>query len=331
MKNIFKILEKEYIEKIFKEKKNFYFPSLKNAKITSLEIKKESPDWVKESCLASYKLIFSNGSKKNIWSTAKIGESKEKAFQILSYLYSNGFNKGFFQVQRPLDFIKEINAFFYEKAEGVPLNLILEKRKPSTKLFKKISEFLFKIHSLKFKKFKPKMLKLKDYEECFRELKNLVPQFHQLIPSLKKIIFLEKLREGNYFIHGDFYPSNIIVGKNKLFLIDFDKAGRGNFLIDLLSFYFWFDLPKIKPLKLSLNETEDYKNEFLENYCKLSHLNLKEVKSQLEKFKAKIFLDCLHYVTFRACRGWKKIDEKLRGRFTESIKILLEKINEILS
>jgi Ser/Thr protein kinase RdoA (MazF antagonist) len=180
------------------------------------------------------------------------------------------------------------------------------------------------------RKIKAKILKLKDYKECFRELKRLTPIYRPFFPSLKEIAFLKKLQEGNYLLHGDFYPSNIIIRKNKLFLIDFDKAGEGNFLIDLLAFYFWFELPKIKPLKMTLREIEECRDVFLKHYCKFSNFNLQRIKRDLKKFKVKIFLDCLHYVTFRAVRGWRKINEKLKNEFRNSIKTILEKINECI-
>jgi len=329
-KDIFKILEKKYIQNLFNKKKNIYFPFLKSKKILNIQVKKRMPEWVKESCLVSYKIFFSDSITKIVWATAKIGESKKRTFKVLSHLYNKGFNKGFFQAPRPLDYIKGQNALFYEEAEGNSLELILEKNKLPLELFKKLAEFLFQIHSSRFKKVKAKTLKIKDYKKCLKELKKMTPFCQSILPPLKKIIFLKELNEGNNFIHGDFYPSNIIIGKNKIFLIDFDKAGKGNFLLDLLSFYFWFDLQKIKPLKLSSKEIEKCRNVFLEHYCKLSNLNFPKIKLKLKKFKVKIFLNCLHYVTFRASRGWRKIDQNLKNEFTSSFKILLKKINQSL-
>jgi len=327
-KDVFKILEKKYVQNLFERKKNFYFPSLKNKKILKVQIKKKTPDWVKESCLASYKISFSDSTTKVVWATAKIGESKKRAFETLNHLYNKRFNKGFFQVPRPLDYIREPNAFFYQEVKGDSLELLLEKKKLAPVLFKRLAEFLFQIHSLDFKGIKARTLGIKDYKECFEELKKLTPSCRSLPPPLKKITFLEKLNKGDCFVHGDFYPSNIIIGQNKLFLIDFDKAGKGNFLLDLLSFYFWFDLPKIKPLKLSSEEIRKYRDTFLMHYCQLSNLNFPEIKAQLKKFKIKIFLNCLHYVTFRALRGWRQIDQNLRSEFTKTFKILLKKINQ---
>lgn len=329
-KEIFKILEKKYVLDLFKKKKNAYFPLLKNKKITKIEIEKKTAEWVKESCLARYKIFFSDSSLKIVWATSKIGESKKRTFETLNHLYSEGFGKGFFRVYRPLDYKKEQNALFYEEAKGKSLELLLEKKKLTPIFFRKIAELLFRAHSSSFKKNKAKNLKLKDYKKCFKELRKLAPFYRSIIPSSKKIAFLEKLDEGDCFIHGDFYPSNTVIDRNRIFLIDFDKAGKGNFLLDLVSFYFWFDLPKIQPLKLTPKEIEKCRNAFLEHYCRISNLNFPEIKSQLKKFKIKTFLNCLHYVTFRASRGWKKIDKKLKDEFTLSFKNLLKKINQFL-
>lgn len=330
MKKVFKILDKSYIQKLFETKKGLYFPSLKNKKILTITIKKKSPDWVKEACLAKYQITFSNSIKKIVWATAKIEESKKKAFEILNYLYKKGFNKGTFQVPRPLDYISDLNSLFYEEVKGKSLQLILEKKKLPPRVFEKLAEFLFRLHSLKLKKFKVTILRLKDYKECFSELKKIIPSYQKLFPPFEKINFLKKLEKGNHFLHGDFYPSNIIVDKKNISLIDFDKSGRGNFLNDLLSFYFWFELPKIKPLKMTWKEIEECRVRFLKKYCQLARLDFKKIKNELEKFKSKIFLNCLHYVTFRAVRGWKKIDPSLKNEFKRSLKTLLEKIIELV-
>lgn len=329
-KDIFKILERKYIQNLFERKKNIYFPLLKEKKILNIRIKKKTPDWVKESCLVSYKIFFSGSLTKTVWATAKIGESKKRNFKVLNYLYNKGFNKGFFQVPRPLDYIREQNALFYEEAKGVSLELILEREKLPLELFEKLAGLLFQIHSSGFKKNKVRTLGLEDYKKCLKELKKMVPSYQSIFPSLKKINFLKELNKGNHFIHGDLYPSNIVIGRKQIFLIDFDKTGRGNFLLDLLSFYFWFDLQRMKPLKLSPKEIEKCRNTFLKHYCELSNLDFPEIKSRLKKFKVKIFFNCLHYVTYRASRGWKKIDQKLKNEFALSFETLLKKINHSL-
>lgn len=329
-KDIFKILEKKYVEKLLQKKKNLYFPFLKNKKILNIQIEKKTPGWVKESCLARYKIFFSDSSTKTVWATAKIGESKKRTFEVLNHLYSQGFDQGFFQVPQPLDYLKQQNALFYRGAKGNSLQLLLEKKKLPLRLFRKLAEFLFQIHSQGFKKVKAKNLKLKDYKQCLSKLKELTPFYRSRCPSPKKINFLKELEKGNNFIHGDFYPSNIIIGQNQIFLIDFDKAGKGNFLLDLLSFYFWFELPRIKSFQLSPREIQKRREVFLRHYCQLANLNFPEIKSELKRFKAKIFLNCLHYVVFRALRGWGKIDQKLKKEFILSLGTLLKKTNQSL-
>lgn len=329
MKEIFKILEKEYIKKIFEKKKDFYFPDFKKQKIVDLLIKKESPDWAKNSCLAEYKILFSDGRFKFVRATAHINGSKKRSFEIMKYLYQKSLSGNFFQIPRPLDYLEKTKTLLYEKVEGVPLSILLEtkKQKLNELMFGKLAEFLFLLHSIKGIKYRVKTFGKEDYKLIFWQIKKILPEFSKLIPSLKKIAFLEKLKKPIAFLHGDFYPSNIIFGE-KISLIDFDKSGRGSPFLDLLAFIYWFELPKIKPLKLSFGEIEKIKEIFLEKYCYLSKINFFKAKKELEKFKIKIFLDCLHYVTILAYHGWEKVDKQLKEEFRESVKKILEKIKE---
>lgn len=332
-KEISKILEKNYVKKIFEKKKFFYFPSLKNEKIVDFQIKKESPDWAENSCRVRYKIIFSNSSFKIIRATAHIDGSKKRSFKIMKHLYQKTLDIDFFQIPRPLDYLEEAKACLYEEIEGTSLSFLFEKKrlKSINLIAEKLAQYLFLLHSTKEMTLKAKMFSQNEYQKIFWQIKKILPEFLNLIPRPQKITFLKELKRPSVFSHGDFYPSNIILDKkNRLALIDFDKAGRSHFFVDPLSFNYWFDLPKIQPLKLSFNEIEELKNKFLETYCRLSKLNFIKTKRELEKFKVKTFLDCLHHVTILAFHGWDKIDRKLKEEMRESIKTLLEKINSFL-
>lgn len=333
MKKIFKILEQNYIKDIFEKKKEIYFPSLRNKKIIKIEIKKESPKWAKNSCLASYKIFFSNSNFKTIRGTAHIDGSKERSFKILKFLYQKNPQPDLFEIPKPLDYLRETKTLLYEEIEGISLSLLLEKKRTKSieKIFEKISHFLFFLHSNKEIKKKVKSLTLKDYRKTFWQIKKIFPEFLFLIPPLKKISFLKELERPSDFLHGDFYPSNVIITKkNKIGVIDFDKSGRGHFFIDLSSFFYWFDLPKIKPLKFSEKEIEKLRELFLKSYCQKRNLDFLKIKEELEKVKVKTFLDCLHYVTILSYYGWKKIDQKLKEEFRESTKNILIKIKKSL-
>lgn len=332
MKNIFKILDKNYIKKLFEKKKEIYFPLQKKKEIVEIEIKKESPDWAENSCLARYLIKFSDSTSKAIRAAAHVDGSKKRSFKILNSLYQKSLTKNFFKIPRPLDYLEEVKAILYEEIEGIPLSLLLEKRKPKSieKIFKNIAQFLFSLHSTKERQLRVKMFGISEYQEIFWQIKKILPEFSNLIPSRKKIDFLRKLKTPLTFLHGDFYPSNIIIKGNEIALIDFDKAGLGSFYVDLLSFIYWFELPKIKPLKISKKEIEKLREIFLKKYCQLGKLNFLKTKKELEKLKIKVFLDCLHYVTVLAYHGWKKINLKLKEEFRESVNLLLNKIRECI-
>ena len=57
---IFKILEKGFIEELFNERLRVYFPYMGKQKIKEIIIKRISPEWAKESCLAKYQIILEN-------------------------------------------------------------------------------------------------------------------------------------------------------------------------------------------------------------------------------------------------------------------------------
>jgi len=331
-KKIEKILEKNYIQKIFKKKVDFYFPQLKSKKISDIEIERVSPVWAKKTCLARYKIIFFDSSKKIIRASAKTDGSKKRTFEIMKYLYENGFGKGKFRIRKPLDYIDEVGALFYEEANGLPLSLILERGKFSFEIFKDIAELLFKIHSFDGKiKRKAFVLGLAQYKKIFTKIKDLMPDISNYVISEKEIEFINELKNDWGFIHGDFYPGNILVAKNKITVIDFDKAGKGLELLDAAAFYASLEFPKsLWPLNLSQKERKLAQDIFLRRYCQLNNLNLQKTKVKLNNFLIKIFLDAIYFSGILLFDGWKEIDEKVKRDFSNKIKDLFLKVREYL-
>jgi len=331
-KKIEKILDKDYIQKIFKKKVDFYFPRLKSKKISDIEIERVSPVWAKKTCLARYKIIFSNSSKKIIRASAKTDGSKKRTFKIMKYLYENGFDRGKFQIRKPLDYIDEVGALFYEEANGLPLSLILERGKFSFEIFKDIAELLFKIHSLNGKiKRKAIIVDLTHYKKIFRKIRKLMPSISNYVISEKEIEFINELKNDWGFIHGDFYPGNILINKNRIIAIDFDKAGRGPKLLDAAAFYASLEFPKsLWPLNLSQKERKLAQDNFLRRYCQFNNLNLQKTKAKLNNFLIKIFLDAIYFSGILLFDGWKEIDEKVKRDFSNKIKDLFLKVREYL-
>ncbi len=151
-KDIFKAEDKDFIRKLFEARKNLYFPEIKE-NISEIEIKKFSPFWAKESCLARYKISF--GEKiKILRGSAKINSSHKKVWKIMKYLYSAGFDEGDFLIAKPIDFVAESNLILYEEAPGAPLGEILshpnlEEQKIIIYL-EKTAQWLRKLHNVPY-------------------------------------------------------------------------------------------------------------------------------------------------------------------------------------
>jgi len=327
-----KILNKNYIKRIFGKRKDLYFPDCKNKKILDIKIKRISPLWAKKTCQARYEIIFPNSVKKFVRAASNVDGSKKKSFFILNFLYQNGFNRGKFRVPRPLGYEQESLALFYEEASGITLFSVLKREgRYPLKILKELSKFLLEIHSFKKVDYKIVWLNLKDYSRAFKKIKKIMPNLTGQLFSLNKIAFIKRLNKPSWFIQGDFHPDNIIVKGNKIFIIDFDKAGRGHFLFDLAFFCSSFEFPKsVWLLKFSLAEIKIFQETFLKSYSKIARLNLANLRKDLRKFSAKIFLDALYYLSDMAYESWNKISKKEKEILSLKIKDLLLKIREYI-
>lgn len=329
-----KILKESYIRKIFEQRKGIYFPSFKNKKISKIEIEKTSPAWAQRTCLVRYKIFFSDDSFKIIRGTAKVNGSKKWSYKIMKFLYENGFGKGKFQVPKPLDYIDEIGLFIYEDEPGLPFSLILETGDLSqiNNGLKNIALWLRKLHSFKNQNFKKAVFPKKaGYLKVFEKIKKFLPKLKNDLNSLPELSFIDQdWKENKYLIHNDFYPSNIVISKNKIYGIDFDRAGQGPYLMDLASIYASLEFPKkVWPLNLSEVQIKKLQDTFLKKYCQLNSLDVKKTKKELNKFLIKVFLDRIYFSALFLFDGWNEMDQKTKIHIVSQMKTLFLKIKKI--
>ncbi len=180
------IINKEYIANLFFQKKDQYFPKMRGEKIIKIETKKQSPDWMKNSCLVKYKILFSGKKEVTLRATAQIDGSKKEVFKIMEKLYQNNFINKDFQIPRPLDYLKESKALLYEEVPGKPLALLLEQSVPLPLVFKKIATFLARLHSSKSVNRSAIILKEKEYCQAFIRIKKILPSLTKKIIPVKK-------------------------------------------------------------------------------------------------------------------------------------------------
>ncbi|MBU1102389.1 aminoglycoside phosphotransferase family protein [Patescibacteria group bacterium] len=346
MKDIFRILEKSYIYELFEKKKLVYFPETENKsshlkrcedkKITLIEIEKNSPDWAKETCLAKYKIFFEDETYKVVRGTASVSESKEKAWQIMNFLYGQGFDEGGLLIARPLDFIKDANLLLYEEAQGTPLSLIIQDKNSSELegFLERTAEWLAKLHGCNFKKetdFPPAVfIKKNEYSKIFAQIINLIPGLRNVLVFNSELEFIDEISDGQKtLIHNDFYPGNIIVGQEIIYGIDFEKSGFGLRLMDVATFLGWFDFPQqIREANFSEKEISNFQNIFLAAYCRSCRLERAEIERTLNKYLAKIFLDQVYNYAIIYVKGRNYFSSEDKINYERKIKALVQKVRQ---
>ena len=329
MKNIFKSLDKEFILNSFKKNNLF-----KDKEISKLEIKKISPDWAKESCLVRYKIIFKDSEENIIRGTAKLDFSRKKVWETMQMIYSLDFNNGKLLSPKPLLYSEDINLLLYEEAKGTPLvNIIENKEKNIKKAIIFSAKWLSKLHLLPIDNFKKATFIGKDnYLKIFNDIAKKERSILKEIPSSNILNLIEKeWKKGeSVVIHNDFYPGNAIFEKDIFYGIDFDKTGKGPFLMDIATIYAALNFPKIAwKSKLEKEESNNLWNIFINTYSKERNIDFLNYKDSFRVFKMKVFLDQACYFSSFASKGWKEINKKTKKGIVSKIKTFLRKVKSI--
>jgi len=334
--NIFKSRDYTYIKKLFSEERKKFFPEIKNAVITDLKIKEVSPSWAKDTCLNKYEVTLNNKYTKKIRETSESKKSKKGVWEIMNFLYTSPINVPQKTIARPIDFISQYNLLFYEEVPGTPLSqLMAENNKTEVKRALILAaQWLAKLHRIKFKT----KIKKAFYPQT-RGYKILFKQIKKYFPNLKKDLVQDKILEftdeiwktENVLIHADFYPGNIIVNKDQLFIIDFDKAGSGPGLMDIATLYGALEFPNsVWKIRFNQKELKELQTAFLKKYCQSRGINYTKTKSNLKMFLAKIFLDQIRYYFYFDLQNIKRMPKEYKTNLSNKLRDLILKVKSYL-
>jgi len=332
MRSISDILNQNFINELFEEKKLIYFPELKNSDIKNIKVEMVSPGWAKETCLARYTIFFNDGGFKILRGAASKNNSKQNAWRIMDYLNSRGFRKGKWRVAKPLDFIKNSNLLLYEEARGIPLSIIIQEKdqKKTLEAINKAATWLFNLHELDaIDKSIPDafFLGTGGYLKKFRTLQKLMPALGDILATAANFSFFNQMpTDKKTLIHNDFYPGNIIINKKYTCAIDFEKSGLGFRFFDLASMIGWFEFPdKIAQMNFSDKEINRFQKSFLEKYCELCGIDYQKTKKIVNIFIAKIFLDQICNYAEITEKGWPFLETTAKKVYEEKIVALINK------
>jgi len=172
-------------------------------------------------------------------------------------------------------------GILYEFIEGITLNELIGKSKKFGKATRMLAELHVEMHKSK----------IKNIYIQKNTLKWAIHQTNLLDNDQKKEItnYIEKLPDGNTICHMDFHYGNIIVSKNKLYVIDWANACLGNPNCDVARTYY------VIKYGLGVTDEQYIKKSFvhrfilkvgkslvaktyIKHYLKLTGISLKEIK-----------------------------------------------------
>lgn len=258
------LLDKEKVEEFINQISQDLFGSPDHIEITEIS---RTATYNKSSFNVLYKIKV-DGNKKEIRVSASQQISKKANFQLLKFIYENGFDSGEFLIAKPLGYFEDFNLMFYENIQGKPL--ISELATSLSELVLKVklcAQMLKKIHGLP----KPE-ISLWDANNFFEfkelergALQNYYPKIatklDDILVNIKKKIDSDKT---TVFCHGDFQPSNLIINQDEIYVLDFDLVSLLDKEYDIANF-----ISQLRIMTKRFGNFENFKTlekEFLFNY-----------------------------------------------------------------
>jgi thiamine kinase-like enzyme len=303
MNKIEKLLEEDYVLKLFKERilpQYKYFSGIKK-----IEINCPKKNIWRETYHVVFEYItyfFDQKGKEHIvpiYCSAHSDEPRKNVFVSLKYLWNNGFNSNRLSIPRPLFYSNRFKGTFYRGVEGKNLYYYIRhnNREEIEKIVPMAAEWFSKLHKLSIKT-------AINFNKNNSRIKTVVPGKNHLFESierrypehfnfyLKVYDFFIKNEEDflrstqkRWLIHGDAHPENIIrVNEKKIGVIDFTDLSLSDFARDLGTF-----IQQVEFMIMRKISDRDYadkiKNIFLEEYLKNAKIELDEkLKERIDNY-----------------------------------------------
>lgn len=157
------------------------------------------------------------------------------------------------------DFSLTPKTIYFDSKTGIKITKYLDGTpldKMDTIPIKKVSELLKKLHSLKVN------INI-DYPHRLKLYESFVSAREEKYLKIKEELLSLKLNDETcVFVHGDSQPSNFIMHKGKVFIIDFEFASKAPKMADIAAFANFNDHLGFELLKEYYKETLDNKKLF---------------------------------------------------------------------
>ncbi len=194
-------------------------------------------------CVIEYEFNCSSGRRLSVFGKARAKGLDQRSYELQSRLYERGFHDSsddFVSVPRPIGKVPRFNMWLQRKVEGVPATGLLE-RPGSDRLAERIATALFKLHGTP-----AATSRRHSMNDELRILAERLDMVAKASPSLRARLcrLLSACRNlvadlplsAECGVHRDFYPDQVLVDGQRLYLVDFDLYCRGQPGIDAGNF-----------------------------------------------------------------------------------------------
>lgn len=246
------LLDKKFISQFFNGNLKFFFEGAKKIKsIKKIVYKDERGDHDYTLVIGFIlKISFKNNTtkEKSIFCKAHSEEEKNKSIYYMEALYKNGFNEGLYQIPRPLSYMPELRAGFYEGAKGHNLLYYLQKKnyKKIKTVVKDAAHWISKLHNFDLCHFDGLQLTTRQIKHNQPPAKRVLAEIKEHYPRLfkefqplyakslvyeKKFLKNLKKEEKTKIIYADYHPENIIIPAHShqgIIVIDFTDLAIGD-------------------------------------------------------------------------------------------------------
>lgn len=280
---IAKLLDQDFVSQVLRQKLPQYYPDLVQITEINLRTHKKHFGTVGAVLVIEYQLKYTDqrGQKKplGVFSSAHSDGSRKGAYQKNKYLYAGGFKTGRFRVTRPLFYLSEQYAYFYQASPGHRLVSFFRKdpRADLRPVFGLVAGWIKKLHSLDYSK-SSLAWPVFTIEQMFPRPENFIADFYGESEELGKVVQriyegvlkLEQVREKKIkktLIYGDNHPENVIIqglATRHLEMIDFTDVAIGDPMADLGAFLQQFDF--MAHNYISREQMNKYKITLVEDY-----------------------------------------------------------------
>lgn len=278
-----KLLDLDFVAEILNKRLNKYYSDFAEVKkIKATPFKKHlgvtSAVFVVEYVI-DYFDIHKNKKQLVVFASAHSDYSRKDAYKKTSFLYNNGFDQGKFRVTKPLFYINEQRAFFYEASVGKNFfSFLREDEEANFKgVFTLVAGWIKQLHSFDIEKnpvdwrhfsistMNPAPKKfIKDFLEEDKICGKIVSE---LVETMIKMEEDNANKNKQTMIYGDNHPENVIIESlqaRHLEMIDFTDLALGDPMADIGTFLQQFDF--MSHTFMPREKINKYKLYFLEAY-----------------------------------------------------------------